>query len=60
MAKDKIRQFINEAVSSGNFDVDMLKILLTSLEKSEEGKETGKKILDLIRNRYVKAKENKN
>ncbi len=59
MSSEIIKKYLESLKSQKKFDEGFIEILLRSNENGEDGEVTATKILDLIKQRYAKDKENK-
>jgi len=59
MASEFIKQHLEKLRSQKKFDAGFIVILAESNESGEDGETTSEKILNLIKQRYAKTKENK-
>jgi Arc/MetJ-type ribon-helix-helix transcriptional regulator len=58
MSSEIIKKHLEEMKKQNKFDTDFVDALIVSNDEDEEGKETADKILNLIKQRYAKNKEN--
>lgn len=59
MSSEVIEKYLERLKKQNQFDKDFVDILCKSNELDEEGEKTTSNILDLIKKRYDKNKENK-
>lgn len=59
MSSELIKKYFEELKSQKKFDDGFIDILIEANEASETGETTAARILELIKQRYVKAKTNK-
>jgi len=59
MSSELIKKHLEELKRQKKFDEGFIDILTEANETSEEGATTANRILDLIKQRYVKNKKNK-
>ena len=58
MSSEIIKKYLEDMKMQKEFDSDFIDLLTGSNDIGEEGKETAIKILDIIKKRYDKSKEN--